>query len=1117
MFTTIVKFTGNNYILLKETGITYRILFSFALLLLFNSAKAQFYYGTHQTYGKNRVQYNEFIWSFYRYERYDVYFYKSSKPIAQKVAILAEKNLRKIENFLDEPLDSRIQILVFTSLSDLKQSNVNISDDEAYNTGGVTRSAGTRMFVYFDGDYTHLEQQIREGLSYLLLSNMVYGGFTKSLKNSTLLHLPEWYVEGLISYLSRPWSPEIDQHVRDGFSSGSYERFNSLIGDEAKYAGHSIWNYISQTYGEGVVKNIIYMTIINRSVDQAFTYVLGASLEEISKNWRAYYEERYAVTINADESQGTEVVKSKKEQQISEISLSPNGLTLAYVANTLGEYRVYTYDLAKRKRKKLLKKGYKIAQNSDYSYPLLAWHPSNRILTMIIEDKGFIWLYFYDIKKGKKEKKKLFGFDKVLSISYSPDGEEILMSAVKKGQSDIFVYNVRTTIPEQITNDNYNDLYPEFLNGGKQIVFSSNRYDDTLRPKETVYKFKETNDLFIYNRSLPRKKRNLLWRITNTPNTNELRPKEYQPMNISFLRDYNGIQDQYILSIDSFVAYVDTVMHYDYRYSEFKVTESTRNIQEQDFSSEGERIARLIYKDGRYRIYTEELVDAQYLSDYAQSPSQEQIKAANKELKNLAIELDSTSMISESIKNQEIDINDYQFDERLYNRYNKSNKPVKKKKEEVYVPGTPKEERPKDEEIKFPPGRNYFTSFFKDNFTLQVDFVFDNPQYQPYSGRPTNDLLSAGFNVNFKIGTIDLFNNYRLVMGLRTDFQPMPGLSLSPNSELMIGAVNNKKRLDQQLTLYRRSRVTYLDEFFVNNTVQFLTRFLTYEGHYRISYPLNEIERLSLSGGVRSERKITLSDNPVSLQRPSSTTNHLVFKADYVYDNTRKKGLNLYHGTRFKVFTEYYKNVTTNNTGLHTAGVDFRTYMPITRGMVWANRFAFGTSWGEEKLVHYLGGVDNEISPKVNTDMPIDDTQNYIFQTVATNMRGFKQNVRNGNSFSVINSELRMPIFKMLMDKPIKSDFIANFQVVGFADVGSAWNGTSPYSDENSFNYRVIDEDNPNLTVIVKNQSSPIVFGTGFGLRTRILGYFVRADWAWGIQDGEFLPRIFYFSLSTDF
>jgi len=198
-------------------------------------------------------------------------------------------------------------------------------------------------------------------------------------------------------------------------------------------------------------------------------------------------------------------------------------------------------------------------------------------------------------------------------------------------------------------------------------------------------------------------------------------------------------------------------------------------------------------------------------------------------------------------------------------------------------------------------------------------------------------------------------------------------------------------------------------------------------------------------------------------------------------------------------------------------GIDFRQYAPVTKDIIWANRLAIGTSFGKEKLLHYLGGVDNQINPKFNGEIDVDQTQDYLFQTVVTNMRGFRQNIRNGNTFAVINSELRIPVFKMLINRPIKSDFISNFQAIGFADVGSAWNGPNPFSDENAFNNEIIGGDNPSLTVVLDRQNNPIVGGTGFGLRTRLLGYFVRLDWAWGIQDGRTLPRIFYFSLSTDF
>ena len=108
-----------------------------------------------------------------------------------------------------------------------------------------------------------------------------------------------------------------------------------------------------------------------------------------------------------------------------------------------------------------------------------------------------------------------------------------------------------------------------------------------------------------------------------------------------------------------------------------------------------------------------------------------------------------------------------------------------------------------------------------------------------------------------------------------------------------------------------------------------------------------------------------------------------------------------------------------------------------------------------------------------------------------------------------------MPVFRYFVNRPIKSDFLNNFQIIGFGDIGTAWTGLNPYSKENSLYTRVIH--NGPLTITVETQKEPIVGGFGFGLRTRLLGYFVRADLAWGVEDGIIQPSIFYFSLSLDF
>ena len=162
-----------------------------------------------------------------------------------------------------------------------------------------------------------------------------------------------------------------------------------------------------------------------------------------------------------------------------------------------------------------------------------------------------------------------------------------------------------------------------------------------------------------------------------------------------------------------------------------------------------------------------------------------------------------------------------------------------------------------------------------------------------------------------------------------------------------------------------------------------------------------------------------------------------------------------------------------------------------------------------------MGGVDNWLFPKFSIDTPVDLEQGYAYQTLATNMRGFNQNIRNGSSFAVINSELRFPIIRYFANRPIKSDFLNNLQLVGFGDIGTAWTGIQPWSEENFLFTKRIRQAPMNITV--KVQKEPVVGGVGFGARTRLLGYFIRADVAWGIEDMVAQPAVFYLSLSLDF
>src|ERR1035437_10023921 len=180
-------------------------------------AFGQFYYGSQMDFGKNRIQYKKpLFWTYYSYPHYDVYFYEGGKEIASYVSKSTQKNLTELEHLFDSELSGRLTVIVYNKQSEYRQSNLGLSTEEQFNIGGTTRIVGTKVMVYFDGDHQKLEEQIRGSIAEILINQMMYGGsVTEMLKNSTLLALPDWFVQGLAAHLACKWNPDIDNKVKD--------------------------------------------------------------------------------------------------------------------------------------------------------------------------------------------------------------------------------------------------------------------------------------------------------------------------------------------------------------------------------------------------------------------------------------------------------------------------------------------------------------------------------------------------------------------------------------------------------------------------------------------------------------------------------------------------------------------------------------------------------------------------------------------------------------------------------------------------------------------------------------------------------------------------------------
>jgi len=76
----------------------------------------------------------------------------------------------------------------------------------------------------------------------------------------------------------------------------------------------------------------------------------------------------------------------------------------------------------------------------------------------------------YNIDEDSKEFIKIESVDKVTSISYSPDGLNLVMSAINEGQSDIYLFSFAGKSATNITKDYFDDYAPVYINKN-QICF----------------------------------------------------------------------------------------------------------------------------------------------------------------------------------------------------------------------------------------------------------------------------------------------------------------------------------------------------------------------------------------------------------------------------------------------------------------------------------------------------------------------------------------------------------------------------------------------------------------------------------------------------------------------
>lgn len=1126
------------------------ILISFLFILPSIIASAQV---NSVLFGRNRVQFGNFKWQYYQSKNFNVYFYEGGQEIAKYVLQAAEQELPQIESATEYSLQRRANIIVYNQFSDFQQTNIGLETD-ILQTGGLTKFVNNKVPVYFDGNHSNLKRQIRQGIAQIITQNLLFGeDIGEVAGNQTLLDLPVWLTDGYMAYIGENWSAELDDDLKSEILSGNYNKFSSLSFHRPLLAGHAFWYFIEEKYKKENVTYFFYLARQYKNLNKASQQVTKLKFNALLAEFMEYQSEKYYKDITKRKSYPkgnyVEGFTISKRLNYYRFNVNPNKRNNSFVVTQWKKGITRVILSEDFEYKTLLKFGVRNYENEvNPNYPIMAWDPKGTRIAVSYVKEGKLNFFVYDLVTRIKYNKVVLSdqVDQVQDMKYMLDSKTLLVSAVKNGHTDIYTYDIEREKFKAITNDVYDNIDASFVAfpGKTGIIFSSNRPSANAKSADTVLPSNNRFNVFMITDYGDKPELNQVTQLTNLKYGNARYPMQYNSNHFTFVSDENGIGNRYAgffttskAGLDTLVLIGDDILRNP---SPKEVDSALRVYKKTDVDS----IAVVsVSEDSAYSFP---------ITNYQSSISETRIAGDNNQVSEVTRQSDDKVLYKLKI------------DEFALNRRNVTAQPTEYAKKLMRESALTKV----DPAVGAPPAKD---TLKKEGDIFQNEFGTDSSNVVPIGtilpSTATTDVLAnaklykykpkkfsadfGGVNLNNSV----LVNKYQAYAGgagpiMLNSSSPLNGLVRLGTSDLMediriTGAFkigtnlkdnewlasfqNLRRRIDWGFTYYRNAQT---DILFTD--INAFGKIFTNLYQANIAYPFDETKSVRLSTGIRSENLVLSSDqfNPPTVVVENFRTLYSVSKLEYVYDNTLNPTQNIWNGLRYKASIDWNRQVSgvkfSDGPNTFNFGIDARYYYPIFRNFIWAGRAAADFSWGNQKFIYYLGGMDGWLmfgnnqktlsngtvkDRYFNTGNPPDPDQAYAFQSLANNMRGYIQNAANGNNAIVINSEFRLPIVSTFFDKTVNNAFLRNFMITQFIDLGTAWNGAYDGLKRPTIAY----SDGVTTVKIKAGGVGPFAGGYGFGARSTLFGYFVKYDVGWPMSGFFNSKPVMYLSLGLDF
>jgi WD40 repeat protein len=1105
-----------------------------------------------ETFGRNRVQYRQFNWHYISTENFDVYYYDERRRVATEAAQFLETEFDRITDLIGYPPYLKTKVFLYNSVTDLQQSNMGILGKQ-FRVGGETEFIKPYVEIANPGTIDGFKEELVLKVTDLMVNEMMFGGSLKDMfQNAVLLNLPDWFIDGVSAYAAKGWDETMDDYSRQFVTSRQVNKALKLTGAEATLIGQSIWNYIVEKYGKASVANILNYTRVIRNEQKSIYITLGIPFKQLIADWRQLYTEDQQ-RINTSYRPASDSLRltprHRKGVVYTTMKISPDGKNIAYAENDRGKYTVIVKSLESGRETTILSDGNKVFRQAvDTSLPLLAW-ADGHTLGVIGVRYGDHLFWLYDLATRSKIPRPLEGFSNIRSLNFSDNGRLAVISADMDGQNDLFLISTRRDRTRRLTNDLFDDFDPSFIPKTNTLVFSSNRSTDSVTTvKRGFDKIPNNYNLFAFNLDTTT---TAVTRITNTLSA-DYAPKAVDENTIYYLSDQRGIinlfkfnrQTGVYAQVTNFQSSIKTFdLHPEDRVFAAVMTNRLRedifvypqfNLDRQVFTPatrrrEAQHVRNLTErrkKEVKPGVTLKQLINERLqqrrdtvVRDTVSKPAPAPPDTLRAPMKPDSLATDS---VKQKLKPGEINVDNYTFEEE------------KQKKDTVVSPVEqtlpPKKDKDlntddykfEDEAIRTQkPGETFLSRYMKARETNRINGPFDYESKFSYENFVYDFVIDPlrGFSMRLETQMNDILENVRIYGGIQTAFDWKSGDVFGEFHYL-------KHRMDFSVR-YDRKVIFWTQPVETGASASVQKQKYSWQ-KIEIGASLPITVRLRVS--VKPFMGYTLFEDLGPDQRitspptykPSKEQWYGGAKGELVYDNSVNSGLNLMEGTRGKLTFVHYEGMGNKNASFSQVAIDLRHYQKIYREIVLAMRGYTGHFFGDSPKQYVLGGVDNWFGNSTNYEgvknplyVKTGYNENLLFTEFATTLRGFDYATLYGTSVAMFSAELRMPLVKALAGSSVSSSFFRNMQFTAFYDIGTSWTGAPPINSENTL--RTVEIKSGPFAIDLKQYLNPWLYSYGFGFRSMMLGYYLKFDYAWPVENFKVKdPRIMV-SIGLDF